>query len=131
MNCVQKYGDKHHDAENMISQLSQNNFSVESDNIHVLKSITDTRALTDMITVQDPEDQTVSERQQTFTKYFHELKKQFVFMDHDEFKTLMSNLSRLQSESLGNQQKKRKRNCDEEFAFPNKTFGNKDHLKCE
>ena len=78
MNCVQNYG------KNMISPLSQ------------VENITDTHALTDMIAVQDPEDQTVSERQQTFTKYFHELKNQFDFTSHEEFKTLMSKLTRLQ-----------------------------------
>ena len=131
MNSVQKYGDKYHDAENMISQLSQNDFSVENPGNHVLESISDTCTLTDMITVQDPEDQTVFERQQTFTNYFHELKNQFVFTDHEDFKSLMSNLTNLQSEALSNQQKKRKKNCDEEFAFPNTMFGKKDHSKCE
>ena len=104
---------------------------MDSHNNHVLESITETNTLTNMITVQDPEDQSVSERQQTFTKYFHELKNQFDFSDHDEFKILMSNLTKLRSESIGNQQNKRKRNSGEEFAFPNTTFGYKDHSKCE
>ena len=75
MNCLQKYGNKYHDSENMISQLSQNDFSMNSHNNYVLESITVTTILTNMITVQDPEDQSVSERQQTLTTYFHELKK--------------------------------------------------------
>ena len=88
----------------MISQLSQNDFSVESPENHALESNMDTQTLTNMITVQDTEDQSVPERQQTFTKYFHELKNQFDFSDHDEFKTLMSRLTTLRSESIGNQQ---------------------------
>jgi hypothetical protein len=90
-----------------------------------------------MVSEHQHEHQTVSLRQNTFTKFFHEFKGQFDFTDADEFRQMMEKLTDLKKETVGNQQRSRKRkhnndqNQNEIVEFPNTTFGRKDSSKCE
>ena len=122
---------KYHNSANLTSQLSQVDFDVDDSPQHTLELDMTMSAFTKMIAIDDPESQTVPEREQTFQHFMYELKNQFDFKNASDFSSLMKELTLIKKRVLGAQQQSRKRNgnmlSEKEgiVPFTNTHFGRK------
>ena len=109
---MEKHLGNYHDSANLTSQLSQVDFDVDNSPQHALEQDMTMSAFTEMIAIDDPESQTVSEREQTFQHFMYELKNHFDFKYASEFSFLMKELTMVKTRVVGDQQQSRKRDGD-------------------
>ena len=79
---MEKHLGNYHDSANLTSQLSQVHFDVEDSPQHALEQDMTMSDFIKMIAIDDPESQTMPEREQTFQHFMYELKNQFVLRMH-------------------------------------------------
>ena len=79
---MEKHLGNNHDSANLISQLSQVDFDVDDSPQHALEQDMTMSAFTEMITIDDPESQTVPEREQLFNNLCMSLKINLILRMH-------------------------------------------------
>ena len=136
--CMEDHLGRYHDSVKYTSQLSQADFEVDDSPQHALEQDISINKFSEMIAIDDPDSQTVPERQQTYQHFMYELKNQFDFNNASEFSNLMKELIMVKTKVTRDQQTKREKNSTDVFSqkggnapFPNTAYGRKSKSKRE